>query len=94
MSKKELFQLDEKIEYDRIKQFASQIDSLPHGLIKDFEKGYDGHNSMDFYHGLIAGLTAAYSASTHKPFIENNQTVDVIGAMLAFVASKFIKKIE
>ena len=94
MRKKSDFTIDEKIDFDRIKQFASQIDELPDSLIEDFESKFVGDKDMNFYHGIIAGLAGAYSASTNRDFIEKNQVSGTIGAMLAFVSSKFKDKIE
>lgn len=94
MNKKSDFTIDEKIDFDRIKQFASQIDELPDSLIEDFENKFEGDKDMNFYHGLIAGLAGSYSAATNQDFIKKNQVSGTIGAMLAFVSSKFKNEIE
>jgi hypothetical protein len=94
MNKKSDFTIDEKIDFQRIKQFASQVDELPDSLIADFESKFEGDKDMNFYHGLIAGLAAAYSASIDEDFVKKNQVSGTIGAMLAFVSSKFKNEIE
>lgn len=72
-----MIQLDERIDDERLRQFASQLAAIPNDRKRMIEEMIVGDKTPDFYLGLCAGLAASYQIASQP----NGQ--QLIGACLA-----------
>lgn len=86
-----MFQIDERIDYQRIQQFASQVSSVSKRLMVEMEENFVGDRSDDFYHGLLAGLANSFSLLQSSELSESEKQ-SILGALVAFVSDQIAKK--
>ena len=67
--------LDEKIDLERVEQFASQVEFLPKTLKADIAENFSKDQGPDFYQGLLAAYSNAYvicsGCQKHAPIFGN-----------------------
>ena len=86
-----MFQIDERIEYHRIQQFASQVSNLSNRLNTELTDHFSGTESDDFYFGLVAGFANSLSVLQNEELYEVDKN-SLLGAIVAFVSDKIAKK--
>ncbi|MDG2470798.1 MAG: hypothetical protein P8M80_16070 [Pirellulaceae bacterium] len=86
-----MFQIDEKIEYQRIQQFASQVSNISNRLTNELEEHFENDQSDEFYSGLLAGYSNAFSAIQNDELSESDRQ-SLLGALVAFIADKIAKR--
>lgn len=73
--------IDPIYESDVTRQFASQMEHIPHEIQSRLEPMFEGDKSLEYYSGLLAGYANALM------MIDNDCAVH-LRVTLAFVASK------
>jgi len=76
--------LDTRVGFER-NQFASQVLYIPKHIEDWFHKSFVGGETDDFYEGLLAGFSNAYSILEQMPL---DQAKQFIGAIVALLAHK------
>ena len=83
--------LDDKIDKEIVKQFASQLEQLPQETRLWFEETFDGRHSIEFYEGLLSAYATMYQIIQG---VSPEQTKQYSGQIVAFVADKLQKKYD
>lgn len=86
-----MFQIDERIDYQRIQQFATQVTNISNRLHTELEENFDGEETDDFYFGLVAGFANSLSISQNEELSDVDKQ-SLVGAIVAFVADKIAKR--
>ena len=86
-----MFAVDEKIDNERIKQFASQIDQVPSEFRKQIETAFQGKENLDFYLGLLTGYANSYVLASSGD-LKKGEADQAIGFLIAFVADHLVKQ--
>ena len=58
--------IDERITEDERVAKARLVENLPEELLHWYEQSFTGNASVEFYQGLLAGLTYAFQMLKHK----------------------------
>lgn len=77
-----MLQIDQRLQPSQIVQFASQTEQLSPVLKNFLLESFSGAEAPEFYHGLAAGMAAAYQLTS----IENGRLY--LGAALATTAKQ------
>ena len=86
-----MFQIDERIDYARIQQFATQVSALSAGERELFDAHFSGGESTDFNLGLLAGLAGAHVLASDAS-LTAEQKAQNLGKLVAFVADKIARR--
>ena len=86
-----MFQIDERIDYSRIQQFATQISALGAEERELFETHFSDAQSTDFNLGLLAGFANAH-VLTSDANLTPQQKAQHMGKLAAFVADKIAQR--
>ena len=81
-----MIQLDETIDNERLRQFASQLTTIPKDQKRMLEEMIVGDKTPDFYLGLCAGLAASYQIASQP------NAKQLIGACLAAASEQALRK--
>ena len=81
--------IDEKIDKERIKQFATQLQYVPSNVRVWFEETFSGERGIEFYEGLISAYSVMHIMVQNLP---SQELKNVSGSLVAFVASELQKK--
>ena len=82
-----MFQIDDRVDYARIQQFATQIENVSDRTKTQFDSHFGGKDSDDFYLGLLSGYANAYVVQSSEE-ISDKEKLEYIGALVAYVADK------
>lgn len=80
-----MFQIDERIDYSRVQQFASQVTNLSNRLRTELDENFEGDKSDDFYFGLLAGFANSLSVFQNGE-LEEQDKESLLGAIVALVS--------
>lgn len=80
-----MIHLDEKIDTQRLRQYASQLGTIPKDQKRMLEEMIIGDMTPDFYLGLCAGLAASYQIASQP----NAQ--QLIGGCLAAASEQALR---
>ena len=83
-----MFTIDETIDDPRIAQFATQFEHIPPAILTEFERSFNGDQSLDFYKGLLSGIANSYSTS--NAMAPNTQHTEILGFLTAYVTRKYV----
>ena len=86
-----MFQIDERVDYQRIQQFASQISNLSKRLETELAENFTGDESDDFYAGLVAGFANSLSVFQNLELSETDKS-SLIGAIVAFISDHIARR--
>lgn len=79
-----MLQIDLRLTDAQVAQFAAQTEALPPTIRNFMHESFSGAESPEFYHGLSAGLAAAYQIAQ----LERGR--DYIGAALATATQQIL----
>ena len=86
-----MFQIDQRVDYARVQQFAAQIAEVSPETLREFQAHFHGQENADFHHGLLAGFAGAFVMASSED-LAPDQKQDYLGALVAFVADKIAKQ--
>lgn len=86
-----MFQIDERIEYARVQQFASQVSNISNRLSLELEENFAGDQADEFYLGLLAGYANSLAIDQNAELSGEDKT-SLLGAIVATVADKIAKR--
>ncbi|MEE2642305.1 MAG: hypothetical protein VX768_16865 [Planctomycetota bacterium] len=86
-----MFLIDEKIDYPRLQQFASQVSNLSKRLSSELEANYTGDQTDEFYQGLLAGFANSLSVFQNVELSEEDKQ-SLLGALVAFVSDRIARR--
>lgn len=83
-----MFPIDEKIDEECIRQFASQAEHIPEEYRKLFDKNFEGDKSLEFYRGLLEGYSNSYTIV--QPLNPQSIETQILSLLVAYVADKIV----
>jgi len=86
-----MFHIDERIDYQRIQQFASQVSNLSKRLDTELAENYSGDQSDDFYFGLVAGFANSLSVFQNEDLSDKDKE-SLLGAIVAFISDRMARR--
>lgn len=86
-----MFQIDERIEYGRVQQFASQVSNISNRLTHELAENFSDDQSDEFYLGLLAGYANSLAVDQNAELSDSDKT-SLLGAIVATVADKIAKR--
>lgn len=69
-----MMRIDEKVDRDRLKQFAAQLVKVPVGIRRTLEECLVFDQNVDFYYGQIAAVGFAHQLAESKLAPDANET--------------------
>lgn len=87
----QMFQIDERIDYARVQQFASQVSNISNRLSRELEENLTDAQSDDFYLGLLAGYANSLAVNQNDELSDEDKS-SLLGAIVATVADKIAKR--
>lgn len=80
--------LDEKIDRERVNQFASQMAHVSKNVKALLEETFSGEHSIDFYEGLLSAYANMFLMVSNLP---QEKLREYSGPIVAFVAEQLQK---
>lgn len=81
-----MIQIDARIDEATLRQFASQVDTIPPNVRHVIDESFLWEEGPEYYHGQVAALAFCFQLA------EGTDKQAVIGSALAVVAAHIIKK--
>ncbi len=86
-----MFQIDERVDYARVQQFAAEMQHVSPRVRDEFAASFDGGEPDDFYHGLLTGYANAYVLmSSDELTLEEKK--NYLAALVAFVSDNMARR--
>lgn len=86
-----MFQIDERMDYPRIQQFASQVANLSNRLETELAANFEGNQTDDFYFGLLTGFAHSLAVLQNEELGAADKQ-SLLGAIVAFVSDRIARR--
>lgn len=88
-----MFIVDERVDIEKIRQFAEQYDNLPEKDKETIKKSFESNQSIDFYTGLLSGLSSAYTIMHNQNLSQQDQK-NVVSGFISCLSKMILEKVE
>jgi len=72
-----------------INEYASQFDQIPIGFVKQCDDFFSGHESKEFYRGLLTGYANAHNLV--KQLDPTAKSTNSLGFIICYIAKKYLE---